>query len=314
MRTGFSYDPVFLDHDTGAGHPECKERLQSTIDYLSGQNRLSELINIESRYAGIDQIEQVHSSEYIERARQTCLSGGLFLDSPDVTISRNSFDIALKAAGSGLQLADAVVANNIDNGFGLLRPPGHHAEKGMALGFCVFNNIAVLARYLQKTHGLDKILILDWDVHHGNGTQHLFEQDPSVLYISTHQFPFYPGTGRYDDTGTGRGTGATLNCPMSAGASDTHYTAAFNEKILPKINEFRPEIILISAGFDAHADDPLADIRLSTQFYSCMTEWLMEKAEKYCQGKIISLLEGGYNLQRLPECIDAHLTQLLSDH
>jgi acetoin utilization deacetylase AcuC-like enzyme len=171
----------------------------------------------------------------------------------------------------------------------------------------LFNNAAITARYLQQQHGLDKILILDWDVHHGNGTQHTFEEDPSVLYISTHQYPYYPGTGAWNETGTGRGQGATLNCPMPAGSGDREYETAFMEKILPKIDAFRPEFIIISAGFDAHKNDPLGDINLSTEFFGWMTKVLQEKAEKYSAGKLISLLEGGYNLKMLPLCIAEHL-------
>ncbi|MCG8324888.1 MAG: histone deacetylase, partial [Thiotrichales bacterium] len=179
---------------------------------------------------------------------------------------------------------------------------------------CLFNNVAILARYLQKQHGLDKILILDWDVHHGNGTQHLFEEDPSVLYISTHQYPYYPGTGAYTEDGIGKGKGATLNCPMPAGADDVMYETAFMEKILPGIDEFRPDSIIISAGFDAHRQDPLAQINLSTEFFGWMTSRIMEKADAYCDGRILSALEGGYNLQMLPLCVAEHLSVLSARH
>jgi acetoin utilization deacetylase AcuC-like enzyme len=203
-----------------------------------------------------------------------------------------------------------VIAGEAQNGFSLSRPPGHHAERDLALGFCLFNNVAVLARYLQKQNGLDKILILDWDVHHGNGTQHTFEQDPSILYVSTHQYPFYPGTGAASETGSGRGEGATLNCPMPAGADDALYESAFREKILPQIEAFVPDALIISAGFDAHADDPLAPINLSTEFFGWMSERMMEVADRYAGGRLISMLEGGYNVNRLPLCIEEHLKVL----
>ena len=177
----------------------------------------------------------------------------------------------------------------------------------MALGFCMFNNVAITARYLQQHHGLNKVLIVDWDVHHGNGTQHSFEDDPSVLYVSTHQYPFYPGTGAYSETGTGAGNGATLNCPMSAGSDDSHYETTWRERILPKIEHFAPEMIIISAGFDAHRADPLAQMNLSTEFYAWMTQRLMEQADKHCAGRLISILEGGYNVDELPMCIGEHL-------
>ena len=185
-----------------------------------------------------------------------------------------------------------------------MRPPGHHAEHDQAMGFCILNNVAILARYLKAVHGLDKVLVLDWDVHHGNGTQHTFEEDPSVLFASTHQYPFYPGTGAWSETGIGKGSGATLNCPMPAGSDDNDYEAAFMEKILPAIDQFKPEFIIISAGFDAHRDDPLGEINLSTGFYGWMTDRIMEMADKHAGGRIVSVLEGGYNLAMLPLCIE----------
>ena len=191
-----------------------------------------------------------------------------------------------------------------------MRPPGHHAEHDQAMGFCILNNVAILARYLKAVHGLDKVLVLDWDVHHGNGTQHTFEEDPSVLFASTHQYPFYPGTGAWSETGIGKGRGATLNCPMRAGSDDKDYEAAFMEKILPAIDQFKPEFIIISAGFDAHRDDPLGEINLSTGFYGWMTDRIMEMADKHAGGRIVSVLEGGYNLAMLPLCIEEHLKGL----
>lgn len=314
MSTGFLYDPIFLEHDTGGGHPECAQRLTVTMDYLQKQPWFEQLRLSSPRDADQKWIETVHGNDYILHAKQTCESGAPFLDVMDVSICKRSFDVALEAAGGVLELADQLMAGNINNGFALLRPPGHHAEKDMALGFCLFNNVAILARYLQRQHGFDKILILDWDVHHGNGTQHTFEEDPSVLYISTHQYPFYPGTGAYTETGTGRGKGATLNCPMPAGSADKDYEQVFSEQILPKIDEFKPEIVIVSAGFDAHKDDPLADICLSTDFYTWMTQRVMEKADQYANGRLISVLEGGYNLKALPHCIAVHLTTMARIH
>ena len=314
MKTGFLYDPVYLKHNTCAGHPECSERLISTIHYLKNQSWFDQLHTVTPRTAELEWLETVHDHNYINRAKQTCFAGVPFLDSMDVSICKESFDVALQATGGVLELADQLMDDKINNGFALIRPPGHHAETNMALGFCLFNNVAILARYLQKQHGIDKVLILDWDVHHGNGTQHTFEDDPSVLYISTHQYPFYPGTGAWYETGTGRGESATLNCPMAAGTGDKEYEETFMGKILPKIDQFNPEFIIISAGFDAHKDDPLGNINLSTGFYAWMTEVLMEKADKYANGKIISVLEGGYNLKRLPECIAQHLIELSKNH
>jgi acetoin utilization deacetylase AcuC-like enzyme len=311
MRTGFLYDPAFLEHDTGRGHPECRERLAATMAYLEQQPWFRELRQFKPERIDERWLHEVHSRDYVRRAEATCRAGAPFLDCLDVSVSRQSYDIALLAAGGPIVLADQILAGHVNNAFALLRPPGHHAERDMALGFCLFNNVAILARYLQLQHGLEKILILDWDVHHGNGTQHTFQEDPTVLYISTHQYPFYPGTGHWSETGIGRGRGATLNCPMPAGAGDREYELAFCEKILPKIDEFKPQAIIISSGFDAHRDDPLADIQLGTEFYGWMTERLLEKADQHAGGRIISVLEGGYNLHALPRCVAVHV-QVLS--
>lgn len=251
-----------------------------------------------------------HSRAYVQRARESCRDGQPWLDSMDVSICPASFDISLLAAGAPITIASNIIEGNLDNGFVLARPPGHHAEYDQAMGFCLFNNVAILTRYLQQHHGIEKILILDWDVHHGNGSQHTFEEDPSVLYVSTHEYPYYPGTGAYSETGIGKGNGATLNCPMSAGAGDQDYEKAFIEKILPTVDAFKPEFIIISAGFDAHVDDPLGHICLSTVFYRWMTMRVMELANKHCQGRIVSVLEGGYNLTALPLCVAEHLQEL----
>jgi acetoin utilization deacetylase AcuC-like enzyme len=314
MKTGFIQDIRFLEHDTGHGHPECSARLSETLKYLETQDWFNSLIQIDAADAELDNILTVHDSSYIRRAEEVCRSGNSHLDSMDVSVCTESFDIALLAAGSSIQLADEVINHKVDNAFALLRPPGHHAEHAMAMGFCLFNNIAVLARYLQNRHGVDKIAIVDWDVHHGNGTQHLFEEDPSVLYISSHQYPFYPGTGHYSETGIGKGNGATLNCPMSMGANDLDYEEVFSQKILPKLDHFKPEFILISAGFDAHQADPLANIDLSTDAFAWMTDRIMEKANQHCDNRIISLLEGGHNLNVLPKCIGKHLKVLSNDN
>jgi acetoin utilization deacetylase AcuC-like enzyme len=275
--------------------------------HLRSQEWFEQLHMLAPRIADEATIESVHSRQLIERARSACEQELPFLDVMDTGVSRDSFDVALLAAGGAQELADRVIAADVENAFALCRPPGHHAEHDLALGFCLFNNVAVAARYLQKQHGLEKILILDWDVHHGNGTQHSFEDDPSVLYVSTHQYPYYPGTGAYSETGVDRGEGATLNCPMPAGAGDEQYRQVFGEKILPKIDAFAPQFVILSAGFDAHVDDPLANISLSTEFFGWMSARMMEVADKHCDGRLISLLEGGYNINKLPLCVDEHL-------
>ncbi len=308
MTTGLLYDAIYLNHDTGGGHPERRERLLATMHYLEKQNWFSDLKLIAPRSVERQWLEEIHTPDYIDRATSACRRELPYLDVLDVIISRDSCDVAKLAAGGVLELGDQVISGKLDNALALVRPPGHHAEANMALGFCLFNNVAILARYVQKQHGLDKVLILDWDVHHGNGTQHTFEEDPSVLYISLHQYPYYPGTGSFSETGKGRGKGATLNCPMSAGANDEDYRVAFTNTILPKISDFKPDIVLLSAGFDAHRDDPLAQINLSTDFYGWMSERMMEVADQYAGGKLIGTLEGGYDLNAMPRCIGKHLS------
>lgn len=307
LPTGLLYDPLFLAHDTGAGHPERPARLTAARAELARQPWHTQLRTLTAERPDLRWLETTHRLAYIQRAAQACAQGAPFLDTPDVAISARSFDAALLAAGAGLRLADALMSGEIRNGFGLVRPPGHHAETAAALGFCLFNNVAILARYLQRQYGLDKVAILDWDVHHGNGTQHSFESDPSVLYVSLHQYPYYPGTGGAAETGQGAGSGATLNCPMAAGATDADYEAAFHARVLPALAQFQPEVVLISAGFDAHRDDPLAAVNLSTDCYGWMTARVLEVAALHAGGRVLSLLEGGYHLQRTGECIARHL-------
>ena len=310
MKTGFLYDPRFLDHDAGRGHPERSERLVSTMNWLESRDWFDSLVRIDPAMADPAWIETVHDAGYIARAEETCRSGAPFLDVADVGVSRRSSDIARLAAGGALALADRIIAGEVENGFALSRPPGHHAERGMALGFCLFNNVAIAARYLQQAHGVDKVLILDFDVHHGNGTQHTFEEDPSVMYASIHQYPYYPGTGAASETGIGRGTGATVNCPVPAGAGDEEYRRAFNERILPAAGAFAPEFLILSAGFDAHAADPLAQVRVSTECFGWMSERIVEIADRHASGRVLSMLEGGYNVDVLPRCVETHLAVL----
>ena len=310
MRTGFLYDPRFLDHDPGRGHPERRERLSSAIDYLRRQPWFANLVQVSGAEADRRWLQTIHTDAYIERAERVCRSGAPYLDVSDVGVCPSSTRVARLVTGSLMAMADQVIAGEVDNGFVLARPPGHHAEADMALGFCLYNSVAITARYLQQQYGLNKILILDFDVHHGNGTQHSFEEDPSVLYVSIHQYPYYPGTGATSESGIGRGAGATLNCPMPAGAGDAHYEAAWRERILPAVEAFAPEMILVSAGFDAHRDDPLAQINLSTTFFAWMTSRLMELADRHSAGRLVSVLEGGYNTEELPRCIATHLEQM----
>jgi len=305
-KTGLVYHTDYLSHDTGF-HPEKRERLISIMDYLKEHNLIDKLAQIEPDLASRKWIEEIHSPGYIDQAKSACLSGKAILDYGDTVICPKSFNAALRAAGGALAAADWVMEKKVDNAFAAVRPPGHHAEKAQAMGFCIFNNIAIAARYLQKKYGLGKIFILDWDVHHGNGTQHSFEEDPTVFYCSLHQYPHYPGTGSSQETGRGKGKGFTLNIPMSAGSEEQDYIIAFNEEIVPAANQFSPDFILISAGFDAHQEDPLAGIRLSDDTYYQMSKMMKDVAISACSGRIISFLEGGYNLQALSRSVGAHL-------
>ncbi len=309
-RTLLCADQRFRAHQTGAGHPECPARLSAIEKMLGRCSWASELKRTAPQPAQLEWVEELHSYDYIRRAKKACGLGETFLDTRDVSIGSESFDVALLAVGAGLAIADEVMSGAFDNAFAMIRPPGHHAERNQALGFCLFNNVGIVARYLQKFHHLDKIAILDWDVHHGNGTQHAFEEDPSVFYISTHQYPYYPGTGHHSETGFGRGAGATLNCPLAAGSGDLDYERVFVEKVLPALNRFKPEAIIVSAGFDAHQDDPLADMMVTTACFRWMTSRVMECADRHSSGRILSLLEGGYNLEKLAECVVAHLAVL----
>ena len=308
--TALAYSPIFLTHQTAAGHPESPARLTAALALLERQPWYPELLQVPPEPASAEWLQEIHTPAYLARAEQACLDGQPYLDTPDVSISTDSWTAALHAAGAGLVLADAVLEGRARNGFGLLRPPGHHAEADAALGFCLLNNIAILARYLQRRHGLGKVLILDWDVHHGNGTQHSFEADPTVMYVSLHQYPYYPGTGAPQERGTGPGIDSIINCPMPAGAGNAEYIQAFEQRILPAMGSFQPEFVLISAGFDAHYRDPLANIRLDTAFYRWMSLRIMEVADQYADGRLISLLEGGYHHQALAECIATHLHTL----
>ena len=313
MPTGLVSDPMFLQHDTGRGHPETAARLSVAADALKARPWFKALRQYAPRAVEPRWLEAVHAPDYAARVAEECARGAECIDSPDVQVSTESHHVALHATGGLLQLCDALMQGEIDNGFALVRPPGHHAEQALAMGFCLYNSVAVAARYLQQAHGLERVCILDWDVHHGNGTQHLFEEDPSVLFVSLHQYPHYPGTGARSETGRGAGEGATLNCPMSAGSTDADYRAAFEEAVLPKIEQFGADALLVSAGFDAHRADPLSSINLDTDSYRWMSEAVAELAAKHCGGRLLSVLEGGYDLPALAESVATHV-EVLSKH
>ena len=310
-KVGFFYHPDYLKHDTGMGHPERPDRLKSVVNHLLGVPEWHSLAHLQPEPATAEQIQLVHPAQYVKSVEQRCRTGEELLDQGDTRICLVSYDVALLAAGAVIGAVDRVLEGNLDSAFCSVRPPGHHAETSTAMGFCLFNNVAVGARHAQKKHGLQRVAILDWDVHHGNGTQEIFYDDASVLYISLHQYPFYPGTGAERERGSGKGEGFTVNCPMKAGSGEGEYLEAFQSRILPALDQFKPEFLMISAGFDAHKDDPLANIQLTDGSFEKMTALVTAAAKKHCGGKIVSVLEGGYDLGALARGVEVHVKGLL---
>ena len=312
-KTGFLYDERFLLHCTGPEHPECPDRLQAAYRGIEEGGLLPKMTLIQARRARQEAIESVHSIKLIMRFEEACVWGMDMLDHPDNRICRESYETAMLAVGGILEVVDLVMKGELDNAFCAVRPPGHHAEVNRVMGFCFFNNVAIAARYLEKKWGVQRIGIIDFDVHHGNGTQSIFEEDSSVFFYSIHEHPSfaYPGTGREFERGSGPGLGFTLNSPVLPGQGDEEYKELLQRDLFPAFEEYKPEVILVSAGFDAHIDDDMSDIKLSTEGFSWIMKNIVEMADKYSKGRIISILEGGYSLQRLPELIKNHIKILL---
>lgn len=314
-KTGYLYDEKYLQHETGYFHPEVPERLRAIHQGVQEAGLLPSLVRIEACQPEMQWIEAVHASDYIRRFREACLAERADFDSPDNQISPQTFDTALLAVGGVIEAARRVVAGELDNAFCAVRPPGHHAEPDKAMGFCYFNNVAVTARFLLNECRIERVGIVDFDVHHGNGTQHIFEQDDAVYYYSIHQHPSfaYPGTGRDFEKGKDAGTGFTLNSTVLPGQGDVEYKTLLERDLFPAFESFRPEVIIISAGFDAHVEDNMSDVRLTTEGFSWITRQLVEQAEKSAGGRLISVLEGGYSLERLPELVVNHIRILLNE-
>jgi len=303
-------DPRFREHRGPDGHPERPERLLAVGRALDAHRAV--LAPLAPRLATDEELLRIHGREHLARVAEAARRAPIHLD-PDTFCSPRSAEVARLAAGAAVDLARAVVRGELATGLAAVRPPGHHAEAGRAMGFCLFNNVAVAARALQAEEGVERVLILDWDVHHGNGTQHSFEDDPSVLYFSTHQHPYYPGTGSASEIGEGRGRGATVNVPMPAGCGDAEYVGVFQRVLVPVVRGFRPDVVLVSAGFDAHRDDPLAAMDVTGAGYAALAAIVRSLADEVCGGRLAFVLEGGYAASGLREGVEAVLGAALPE-
>jgi acetoin utilization deacetylase AcuC-like enzyme len=311
MAVHLLYDPAFLLHDTGVTHFETRKRLESILKTLEANEGWSKrLRRVVPRPATERDLKRCHSEDMIREVRTFIEHGGTYLDS-DTPVSAKSFEVACLAAGAATTAVDTVMAEAGGRAFALMRPPGHHATPTRAMGFCLFNSAAIAARYAQAVHGVQRVLIVDWDVHHGNGTQDIFWTDDSVFFFSTHQYPHYPGTGARNEIGEGKGTGYTLNIPLRGGTSAQTHRAVFADALKEIEGRFQPDLVIISAGFDSHRDDPLGNLMLEDTDYAEMTKDVLRIAEKHSNGRVVSLLEGGYNLDLLGGSVRSHLNALL---
>ena len=311
LKTGFLYGDIYLKHETGPGHPERPERLTAIVARLKQKGLMNQLVALKPVPATTVWVGTVHTQAYIERVRKDCQGGSGFVDSADSPASADSFHVALNAVGGVQSAIDAVMDGKVRNAFCAIRPPGHHALKDKAMGFCLFNNVAIAAKYIQQKHKLAKLLIVDWDVHHGNGTQAIFDNDPTVFYFSVHQSPFYPGTGSAEEKGVGKGIGSKMNLPLPAGCGDADYKKAFEERLRPAAAALKPDFVLISAGFDAAKGDTLGGMQVTPEGYAELTRIVKGIAEESCNGRLVSMLEGGYNLEALAASVEAHVRVLI---
>jgi acetoin utilization deacetylase AcuC-like enzyme len=311
-RIGWVYHPFFLRHDTGSAHPEHALRLEAVAEAMAELASLGEVESVPFDPIPVQTLEAVHEPAYIQLLQLACKEGMGFIGSEDTHICRESFDVALLAAGAVVGACDAVMTAKCERAFCAVRPPGHHAGRDQAMGFCLINNVAVAAEHMVVAQRLDRVAIVDWDVHHGNGTQQIFEARSDVLYISLHESPRYlfPYTGFETEEGVGDGRGSTLNIPMPPGSGDREYRQAFEDKVVPRLNAFEPQFVLISAGFDAARTDRVADIDLQPDSFSWMTRELVDVAKRHADGRLVSVLEGGYEPSTLKRCVTEHVLAL----
>ena len=312
MTTGFLLSDLFTQHDTGAGHPESPERLKAIANHLQSNQLWENLDHIDLEETSTAEfVSLIHPEQYQRRFHDAVLFGQPIFDSMDNPMSTATFNAASMAVTAMVNGIDAIINGQCKNAFAAVRPPGHHAEESTAMGFCFFNNVAVAARYAQEHHQLDRVAIIDFDVHHGNGTQHIFENDPTVLYVSTHRYSFYPGTGSESEIGTGKGRGFTANYPLSVQTGDEEYIRIVKNEIADKVLSFRPDLLILSAGFDAHELDPLGGMNVSTDGFKIMTRTFLDIAKSTCNGRLFSVLEGGYSLKGLSESVGEHISELM---
>lgn len=310
-KTGVVLDPIYREHDTGHGHPEAAERYEAVAYALRGAGLLMKAELISPRDALEPDLLAVHAAKYLKIVRDDMWFGAGELSTGDVKLCDRSLDVAMRAAGAGLTAVDAVIEKRVRNAFCLARPPGHHATPTRGMGFCIFNNAAITARYAQRQHKVGKVLIVDWDVHHGNGTQEAFYDDESVMFFSVHQSPWYPGTGDASETGMGAGLGTTVNVPLPAGTGIKQMMPVFTDVLGTKIGRFKPELIIISAGFDSRVEDPLGRFELVDEDFAALTKLVLEWGKEFCEERVISVLEGGYALEGLASAATAHVGAMM---
>ncbi|MGA3084301.1 MAG: histone deacetylase [Thermodesulfobacteriota bacterium] len=311
MNTALIQDSIYLEHLRGVPHVESPQRLE-VLYRMVEDNFSGRLISVQPRPATQAELAYIHTPDYIQQIASTAGKSYISLD-PDTQTSAKSYEAALMAVGGLFALVDALLVGQIDNGFALIRPPGHHAESNRAMGFCLFNNVALAAEYARRQHGLERILIVDWDLHHGNGTQHSFWDNNRVLYFSTHQYPYYPGTGGLGEVGGKKAQGFTVNCPLSSGYQDEDFTQIFERILQPIARQFKPDLILTSAGFDIYYEDPLGAMLVSPNGFAHMTRILMQLAQEVCEGRLLLALEGGYHPEGLHFSVLAVLKELLGE-